>query len=146
MPAIKEVKCEEFSKTFLLAEPISPDCLRFEFGEHKGLGLISGEIRPLTDVVPSEYKIPHIGWNALSFGERKHSLFRYVNEGDHVYFVHSYYGAKCADSVIAVTEYGATVTAAVANGNVMGCQFHPEKSGNVGLAILRAFCETENFR
>ena len=118
----------------------------FEYGEHKGLALIQGQIRPLSDVVPSEYKIPHIGWNALSFGERKHSLFRYVNEGDHVYFVHSYYGAKCADSVIAVTEYGATVTAAVANGNVMGCQFHPEKSGNVGLAILRAFCETENFR
>lgn len=118
----------------------------FEYGEHKGLGLIKGEVRPLSDIVPAGYKIPQIGWNALSFGANKHALFRYLNEGDHVYFVHSYYGAKCEESVIATTEYGAPVTAAVASGNVMGCQFHPEKSGKVGLAILRAFCETEDLR
>ena len=118
----------------------------FEYGEHKGLGLIKGEVRPLSDIVPAGYKIPQIGWNALSFGANKHVLFRYLNEGDHVYFVHSYYGAKCEESVIATTEYGAPVTAAVASGNVMGCQFHPEKSGKVGLAILRAFCETEDLR
>ena len=115
----------------------------YEYGEHEGLGLIPGEIRPIADVIPADLKIPHIGWNALSFGEKKHPLFRYINEGDHVYFVHSYYGANCAESVIATAEYGAPLTAAVAKGNVMGCQFHPEKSGAVGLAILRAFCETE---
>ena len=97
----------------------------------------------LADVIPKELKIPHIGWNALHFGQKKHSLFRYLEEGDHVYFVHSFYGANCAESVIATAEYGAELTAAVASGNVYGCQFHPEKSGNVGLNILRAFCEKE---
>ena len=113
----------------------------FEYGEHEGLGLIKGEIRPIADVIPKDLKIPHIGWNALHFGENKHPIFRYLEEGDCVYFVHSFYGADCAESVIAVAEYGAELTAAVANGNVCGCQFHPEKSGKVGLAILRAFCE-----
>ena len=113
----------------------------FEYGEHEGLGLIKGEIRPISDVIPKGLKIPHIGWNALHFGENKHPLFKYINEGDCVYFVHSYYGAKCEESVIARAEYGAMLTAAVAKDNVMGCQFHPEKSGEVGLNILRAFCE-----
>lgn len=113
----------------------------FEYGEHEGLGLIKGEIRPISDVIPKGLKIPHIGWNALHFGESKHPLFKYINEGDCVYFVHSYYGAKCKESVIATAEYGAELTAAVAKGNVMGCQFHPEKSGEVGLNILRAFCD-----
>lgn len=112
-----------------------------EYGDHKGLGLIKGEIRPIAEAIPEGLKIPHIGWNALSFGESKHPLFRYLNEGDCVYFVHSYYGAQCAESVIATAEYGAPLTAAVARGNVMGCQFHPEKSGNAGLSILRAFIE-----
>lgn len=113
----------------------------FEYGEHEGLGLIKGEIRPISDVIPKGLKIPHIGWNALHFGGNKHPLFKYINEGDCVYFVHSYYGAKCEESVIATAEYGAELTAAVAKDNVMGCQFHPEKSGEVGLKILRAFCE-----
>ena len=113
----------------------------FEYGEHEGLGLIKGEIRPISDVIPKGLKIPHIGWNALVFGEKKHPLFKYVSEGDCVYFVHSYYGAKCEESVIAKSEYGGLLTAAVAEGNVMGCQFHPEKSGEVGLNILRGFCE-----
>ena len=113
----------------------------FEYGEHEGLGLIKGEIRPIADVTPQDLKIPHIGWNALHFGAEKSPLFKYLKEGDFVYFVHSYYGAKCADSVIATAEYGAELTAAVGNGNVYGCQFHPEKSGTVGLNILRAFCE-----
>ena len=115
----------------------------FEYGEHQGLGLIKGEIRPIAEVIPSDLKIPHIGWNALHFGEKKHPLFRYLTEGDVVYFVHSYYGANCKESVIATAEYGAELTAAVASGNVMGCQFHPEKSGEVGMKILRAFCEKE---
>ncbi len=113
----------------------------YEYGEHAGLGLIKGAVRPIRDVIPSGLKVPHIGWNALSFGREKHALFRYLDEGDHVYFVHSYYGAECESSVIATANYGADLTAAVANGNVMGTQFHPEKSGKVGLDILRAFCE-----
>ncbi len=114
----------------------------YEYGEHKGLGLIQGEIRPLAGAIPTELKIPQIGWNALRF-PKKNELFKYVTEGEHVYFVHSYYGANCEESVIATTEYGAEVTAAVAKENVYGCQFHPEKSGKVGLNVLRAFCETE---
>ena len=113
----------------------------FEYGEHEGLGLIEGDIVPISSVIPSDLKIPHIGWNALKFTENKSPLFKYINEGDHVYFVHSFYGANCEKNTIAVSEYGAELTAAVANGNVMGCQFHPEKSGTVGLNILRAFCE-----
>ena len=113
----------------------------FEYGEHKGLGLIKGEIRPIADVAPKSYKIPHIGWNGLHFKKEKNELFKYVEEGECVYFVHSYYGANCEDSVTATTEYGAELTAAVASGNIYGCQFHPEKSGDVGLSILRAFSE-----
>ena len=101
----------------------------FEYGEHAGLSLIPGD------------KIPHIGWNALRFTEKKSPLFRYIREGDCVYFVHSFYAAKCGEDVIATAEYGAPLTAAVQRGNVCGCQFHPEKSGRVGLAILKAFCE-----
>ena len=113
----------------------------FEYGEHKGLGLIKGEIRPIAEVIPENLKIPHIGWNALNFKGEKNQLFKYVNQGDCVYFVHSYYGANCEESIIATAEYGAVLTASVANSNVFGCQFHPEKSGRVGLNILRAFCE-----
>ena len=113
----------------------------YEYGEHEGLGLIKGSIRPISDVIPKDLKIPHIGWNALCFGEKKDELFKYINEGDFVYFVHSYYGADCAESLIATSEYGAPLTAAVRKGNVCGVQFHPEKSERVGLAILKAFCE-----
>lgn len=113
----------------------------FEYGEHKGLGLIKGEIRPIKDVIPKSLKIPHIGWNALKFKGEKSPIFKYLKDGDFVYFVHSYYGANCDESVIATTEYGAEITAAVQSGNVYGCQFHPEKSGDVGLKILKAFCE-----
>lgn len=113
----------------------------FEYGEHDGLGLIKGSIRPISDVIPKDLKIPHIGWNQLSFRKSKHPIFKYLDEGDCVYFVHSFYGAECDDSVIATTEYGAALTAAVASANVCGCQFHPEKSGKAGLSILKAFCE-----
>ena len=113
----------------------------YEYGEHEGLGLIKGNIRPIRDVIPADLKIPHIGWNALDFGESKDELFKYLEQGDFVYFVHSYYGADCDESVIARTEYGAPLTAAVRNGNVCGVQFHPEKSEKVGLSILKAFCE-----
>ena len=115
----------------------------FEYGEHEGLGLIRGEVRPIAEVIPKGLKIPHIGWNPLNIKDAKNPLFKYIKEGDCVYFVHSYYAANCDESVIATAEYGAPLTAAVASGNVFGCQFHPEKSGKVGLSILRAFCETE---
>lgn len=115
----------------------------YEFGEHEGLGLISGEIRPISEMIPSHLKIPQIGWNALKFSGEKSPLFKYINDGDFVYFVHSYHGVNCAENTIATTEYGAELTAAVSCGNVFGCQFHPEKSGSVGLNILRAFCEME---
>ena len=113
-----------------------------EYGEHKGLGLIRGTVRPIGEVIPKGLKIPHIGWNALHF-LKENPLFRYVREGDYVYFVHSFHGADCEASTVAVTEYGAPLCAAVASGNVFGCQFHPEKSGAVGLSILRAFAELE---
>lgn len=113
----------------------------FEYGEHEGLGLITGEVRPISEVIPAGLKIPHIGWNALKFEGDKHPLFKYLSEGDCVYFVHSFYGKNTDGSVIAKAEYGAPLTAAVARGNVCGCQFHPEKSGSVGLSILKAFCE-----
>ena len=112
----------------------------FEYGEHRGLGLIKGDVIAMDGVIPKELKIPHIGWNALRF-KGEHPLFKYIKEGDCVYFVHSYYASDCESSVIADTEYGAPITAAVASGNVMGCQFHPEKSGDVGLKILKAFSE-----
>ena len=114
-----------------------------EYGRHEGLGLIPGSVRPIADYIPAGYKIPHIGWNALHFPSEKAAspLFRHIREGDCVYFVHSFCGAECGDSVIATAEYGAELTAAVARGSVYGVQFHPEKSGSVGLNILRAFCE-----
>ena len=115
----------------------------FEYGEHAGLGLIKGEIRPIADKIGKTLKVPHIGWNSLEFTDKKSEIFKYISDGDFVYFVHSYYAANCEESVIAKAEYGAKLTAAVQCGNVYGCQFHPEKSGKTGLAILRAFCEKE---
>ena len=112
----------------------------FEYGEYAGLGLIGGEVRPINEQV-QDLKIPHMGWNALSFCAPKHPLFKYINEGDFVYFVHSYYATNCNQSLIAYCDYGIQITAAVARKNVMGCQFHPEKSGDVGLSILKSFCE-----
>ena len=112
----------------------------YEYGEHPGLGLIPGAVVPMAGVIPAELKIPHIGWNALHI-QKDSPLFRYIQDGDCVYFVHSYYAAQCDPYVIATAEYGAELTAAVAKDNVYGCQFHPEKSGSVGLAILRAFAE-----
>ena len=116
----------------------------YEFGIHEGLGLIEGEVKPISDVIDPALKIPHIGWNALrlrpvSPSGLPHPIFRSISDGDFVYFVHSFYGADCEEAVIADTEYSAPLTAAVAKGNVCGCQFHPEKSGDVGLRILKDF-------
>ena len=114
-----------------------------EYGRHEGLGLIHGSIQPIADYIPAGLKIPHIGWNALRFPVRKpvRPLFKHVKEGDCVYFVHSFCGTECEESVIASAEYGAMLTAAVGTGQIYGVQFHPEKSGATGLRILQAFCE-----
>ena len=115
----------------------------YEYGEHKGLGLIPGSVIAMSGLIPEELKVPHIGWNALHFTSNKSKLFKYINNADHVYFVHSYFASGCDEYVTATAEYGIELTASVERGNVFGCQFHPEKSGTVGLNILRAFCEME---
>ena len=114
----------------------------YEFGTFESLKLLKGEIVPMKGRIDPQLKIPHIGWNALHF-TRENPLFRYNQEGDFVYFVHSFYADHCEDSLIATTDYGISLTAANACGNIYGCQFHPEKSGETGLRILQAFCETE---
>lgn len=112
------------------------DC-SFEYGEHAGLGLIGGSVVPID--APG-LKIPHIGWNSLDI-VRSHPIMKYTKSGDFVYFVHSFAATDCESSLLATCEYGQTVTAAVASGNVCGTQFHPEKSGETGLRMLKAFCE-----
>lgn len=113
----------------------------FEFGCHKGLGLIKGEVRPLSEICPNDLKIPQMGWNRLVLTKADCPIFKYTGQDDYVYFVHSYYGACRDQSLAAYAEYGADVTAAVWKDNVFGCQFHPEKSGDTGLKILKAFDE-----
>ncbi len=112
----------------------------YEYGEHDGLGFIKGNVIPLEGKIPSELNIPHMGWNALTL-DKNCPIFKYIEDGDCVYFVHSYYATDCDEAVVATAEYGIPVTAAVGKGNVFGCQFHPEKSGETGLKILKAFCE-----
>lgn len=147
LSGLDEVVCSEARK----GKPLLGVCLgmqmlfetSYEYGEHAGLGLIKGKVVSMEPVVPKGYKVPHIGWNGLIFAKNKpvSPLFKYISDGDQVYFVHSYYATDCDDAVIATTEYGAELTAAVADRNIYGTQFHPEKSGEVGLNILRAFCE-----
>lgn len=112
----------------------------YEYGEHNGLGLIKGEVVPMDGRLPADLRIPHIGWNGLRF-KRQSPLLKYVKDGDFVYFVHSFFVDGNNPNAVAVTDYGADISAVVADGNVFGCQFHPEKSGETGLSILRAFSE-----
>ncbi len=143
---LSEIVCEEAKR----GKPILGICLgmqllfekSYEYGEHEGLGLIPGEICAIADVIPDNLKIPHIGWNALRITNES-PIFGKIKSGDHVYFVHSYYAKTDEKWVSATSEYGAELTAAVRRGNIYGCQFHPEKSGETGLKILSAFCETE---
>ncbi len=113
----------------------------YEYGEHKGLGLIEGNVKPISSVIGAGLKVPHTGWNALVFPRKKSALYRDVKEGECVYFVHSFAAMDCEEAVTAKAEYGAMLTASVEKGNVYGTQFHPEKSGEVGLKIVKAFCE-----
>lgn len=112
----------------------------YEYGEYEGLGLIPGEIVPMAGRIPKDLPIPHIGWNELML-KQPSPLMKNTANGDYVYFVHSYYAETPAEYVIATTDYGVEMTAAVQKDNVYGCQFHPEKSSEVGLSILKAFCE-----
>lgn len=140
---LSDIIMEEVSK----GKPLLGICLgmqllfekSFEYGENKGLGLIKGEIRALSEVIPNNLKIPHMGWNDLHF-KKKSPIFEGLAEGDEVYFVHSFAGFYCEESLIATAEYSVEVTAAVNNKNVYGVQFHPEKSGEKGLKILKNFC------
>ncbi|MBQ2920549.1 MAG: imidazole glycerol phosphate synthase subunit HisH [Oscillospiraceae bacterium] len=109
----------------------------YEYGEHEGLGLLKGQVVGMAGKLPADLKIPHMGWNALSLTKPA----RLLEDGSYVYFVHSFYAQNCEASLAAVTDYGIPITAAVEQGNIFGCQFHPEKSGNVGLTILKKFCE-----
>lgn len=113
----------------------------FEYGEYEGLGLIPGNVVPMEGYVDKGLKIPQIGWNGLHFTGLEHPAFSATKEGEFVYFVHSYFATDCDPYVVATTEYSRELTAAVARGNVCGCQFHPEKSGEVGLRLLKAFCD-----
>ena len=115
----------------------------YEYGEHEGLSLLSGSIVPMKGTLDDDVKIPHMGWNSLHI-VKEHPIFKYVKENDFVYFVHSFYAMGCEDSLLATTEYSKEITAAVAKENICGAQFHPEKSGEVGLSILRAFNEWED--
>ena len=110
----------------------------YEYGEHEGLGLLRGRVVPMAGRISESLKTPHMGWNAL---EVKKGRLLDGMEGAFVYFVHSYYAEGCEASLAAVAEYGIPITAAVEKDNIFGCQFHPEKSGNAGLAILRRFCQ-----
>ena len=150
--AAKKLKSSGLIGTFLgevkKGKPVLGICLgmqmlftkSFEFGEHEGLNLIPGLVRYIGEVIPEELKIPQIGWNSLKLGAGRDDSSIIKNEGEYVYFVHSY-AAFCDEKFItATTNYGADLTASVQNKNVYGVQFHPEKSGNVGLNILREFC------
>lgn len=112
----------------------------YEYGEYEGLSLIPGEVVAMKGRIPEELTIPHIGWNPLIF-KKPSKLFKNIREGDCVYFVHSYYASGCDDYVTTTAEYGRELTASVEKDNIYGCQFHPEKSGKVGLSILKAFCQ-----
>lgn len=114
----------------------------YEFGEHEGLGLIPGQVCPLAeDLTDPALKVPHIGWNALDITRPDDPLFKYVQNGEYVYYVHSFYAKDCAASTLATSEYSIPITGAVRRGLVYGTQFHPEKSGNTGLRLLKAFAE-----
>ena len=149
--AMEKLKKSGLDKTLLAAADRGTDimgiCLgmqllfekSYEYGEYEGLGLLSGRIMPIADVIPKNFSIPHIGWNSLDI-KKASPLYREVGNGEYVYFVHSYYAADCDDYVTATADYGAPLTASVEHENVFGCQFHPEKSGKTGLKILKAFC------
>ena len=113
----------------------------YEYGEYKGLGLINGNIISMKDNLKNKkLKVPHMGWNSLEF-LKEDKILKYINVGEYVYYVHSYYAENCNDSVIACSDYDIKIPGIVKNNNIYGIQFHPEKSGKTGLNILKAFGE-----
>lgn len=109
-----------------------------EFGEHKGLGWIPGVVAPLQ--VPPALRIPHMGWNALNIAKPNHPVFADIPEGVHLYFVHSFAAAEVPpDAVLATADYGSAFTAMIGRDNMVGTQFHPEKSGEAGLKLIDNF-------
>lgn len=113
----------------------------FEYGEHPGLGFVPGQVCPLApDLGDKTLKVPQIGWNAVHI-LHDDPIFKYVRDGEYFYYVHSYYGKNCAANTLAVSDYSLPVTGVVKAGRVYGTQFHPEKSGDAGLRLLRAFSE-----
>ncbi len=118
----------------------------FEFGQHSGLGLISGQIYPIKqDLEQNNFdcKVPHMGWNKLNVLKNNNPLMKYTKQDDSVYFVHSFYAKNCDEYVVANVEYGVNIPAVVSKNSIYGCQFHPEKSGKAGLEILRAFANLD---
>lgn len=115
----------------------------YEYGEHSGLGYIKGEVCPLNADIPDNMKVPHIGWNKLIIKDKANPMLKYTSEGDYVYYVHSFYAKNCDESLKAYSEYFVNVPGLVNSQNVFGTQFHPEKSGNVGLNMLKAFNEVK---
>ena len=147
MSHLRKNRLDEVIKN--LKQPVLGICLgmqllfekSYEYGEHEGLGFVKGEVCPLEpDLKDKSLKVPQIGWNALHI-VRDDPLFRYIREGEYVYYVHSYYGKNCTGSTLAVSDYSIPVTGVVRAGRVYGTQFHPEKSGETGLRILKAFAE-----
>ncbi len=140
IPTIKE-----FIKT---GKPLLGICLgmqllyekSYEYGEYQGLGFIKGEICPMKSDLVQDLKVPHMGWNNLKFN-KNNEVLKYINEDDYVYFVHSFYAKSNWDEVVAYVDYDVKIPAIVNNGNVYGMQFHPEKSGDVGLNLLKAYGE-----
>ena len=138
--------CEEAQK----GKPILGICLgmqllfekSYEYGEHEGLGLIEGDICPFEGDIDTSLKIPHMGWNKLRF-KKDDEILKYISDGDYMYFVHSFYAKNCDKSIVVDAEYDVSVPAIVKNGNVYAMQFHPEKSGEKGLLLLKAFSELQ---
>ena len=111
-----------------------------EYGEHQGLGLISGRVAPLDPLLRNAEKVPHMGWNSLDFARPEDSLLQGIAPGDYVYYVHSFFATECSAAVVASSDYGGVqVPGIVREKNVCGTQFHPEKSGKIGLSILANF-------
>ena len=116
----------------------------YEYGEHNGLGLIKGDVCPLSSDIKSDLKIPHMGWNSLNISDINDPIFKYTKNGDYVYYVHSFYAKNCDEALLATSDNEVSVPGLVKNKNVYGAQFHPEKSGDVGLNLLKAFAELED--
>lgn len=150
MAKLRESGLEDTVKELAEVKPLLGICLGMqllfdkscEHGEHKGLGLIPGKVSPLAADIDLSLKVPHMGWNKLEI-VRNDPIFKYSDNGEWVYYVHSYYAKKCSDYILGVSEYGVTVTGLVRSdsGMIYGMQFHPEKSGEAGLRLLKAFSE-----